>query len=466
MKDKGGVEAWPMPTKGICILLGGAMRRILAAIVLAGASVHANGEGLLDVYRIAKGNDPIINAARHAYEAAREKIPQARAGLLPVLSLSANDGRTNASSKFSNAPQVDRDVHAWTWSLQLTQPLIRMQNLYVYNESEWLIEQAGAQYTQAEQDLILRVTQAYFEVLIAQESIDVAAAQLKAAGEQLALAQRGFETGTKAITDTHEAKSRFDLARSQHIEALNELEIKYAELEKLIGVAPRDMAALHAAVVVPRPQPDDVNAWIERARENNPAVLAPKAAFNAAEAGVSKSRAEYMPTLDAVASYGSNFSSGNTGLPSDFETRTRSRQYGVQLNMPLYAGGLTSSRVSEAIASRNRVADELEAARRQSGAEARQTYSAIVNGLAQIEALESAVESSKSAVNGNKVGYKLGIHANIDVLNAEQQLHAAQRDLVRARYMTLFQGLKLKAAAGVLAESDLIEVNGLLTYLR
>ena len=224
-------------------------------------------------------------------------------------------------------------------------------------------------------------------------------------GEQLALAQRGFEKGANAITDVHEAKSRSELARAQRIAALNELEIKHAELEKVVGQASGTLAALQPAAVVPRPQPDDAGAWMEQARENNPAVLAPKAAVSAAEAAVSRNRAEYSPTLDVVASYGRNYSSGNTSTPADFETRANSRQYGVQLNIPLYAGGTTSSRVTEALANRNRAAAELETARRQSGADARQAYSAIVNGMAQIEALGSAVESSKSAVNGNQVGW-------------------------------------------------------------
>lgn len=442
------------------------MRPAVVVLMLVGVSLPVYSENLLEVYRLAQSNDPIFNAARHAYEAAQEKIPQARAGLLPVLNLNGNDSRTKASSKFTDTMQVDREVHAWTWSLQLTQPLIRAQNLYAYDESEWLVEQARAQFTQAEQYLILRVTQAYFEVLIAQESIEVTDAQFKAAGEQLARAENGFEKGVNAITDVHEAKSRSDLARSQRIAALNELEVKRAELEKLVGQAPNAFASLQSAAVVPKPQPEDVQAWIEQARENNPAVLAPKAAVNAAEAAISKNRAEYMPTLDAVASYGRNYSSGNTSTLYDFETRAKSRQYGVQINIPLYAGGTTNSRVAEAVANRNRFLDELDAARRQSGADARQAYSSVVNGLAQIEALESAVESSKSAVNGNQVGYKLGIHMNIDVLNAEQQLYAVQRDLLKTRYETLFHGLKLKAAAGVLKESDVLAVNGLLVYGR
>ena len=438
------------------------VRYAAGLLALAGVNLPAHSADLLEVYRLAQGNDPTFEAAHYAYAAAQEKIPQARAGLLPVVNITGNDNATRVSSQFSNSPQVNRDIQAWTWTLQLTQPLIRMQNIFAYRESESLVEQARAQYAQAEQDLILRVTQAYFDVLVAQESIAVADTQLKAAEEQLALAKRGFETGANAITDVHEAKSRIDLARAQRIAALNELEAKRAELEKIVGDAPATLAALLPAEVVPKPQPDDVKAWVDQARDNNPAVQAPKAALKVAEAEISRNRAEYLPTLDLVASYGQNYSSGTPNLPNDFSTRANSSQAGLQLTVPLFAGGATNSRVTEAIANKNKAAAELETARRQAGTDAKQAYSAIVNGLAQIEALESAVDSSRSAVKGNQIGYKLGIHINIDVLNAEQQLYSAQRDLVKARYDTLLQGFKLKAAAGILTEVDVMVVNGLL----
>lgn len=441
---------------------------IVGILLLTCISLSAHGEDLLKIYKLAQKNDPTFEAAQHSFEAAQEKIPQARAGLLPALKVNGNSNSTHAASNFSNnfsnTPYINRYVHAWTWSLQLTQPLIRVQNVYAYRESALLVEQARAQFTQAEQDLILRVTQAYFDVLVAQESIKVADMQIKTTGEQLALAQRGFRAGTNAITDVHEAKSRSDLARAQRIAAQNELEAKQAELEKVVGQPFHTLAALQSAVVVPKPQPDNAKAWMDQAREYNPAVLAPKAAVSAAEAAVSKSRAEYAPTLDLVVSSGKNYSSGNVGTPFDYETRARTDQAGLQLTIPLYEGGTTNSRVTEAIANKNKAAAELEVARRQSGTDARQAYSAIVNGLAQIEALKSAVESSQSAVKGNQIGYKLGIHMNIDVLNAVRQLYTAQRDLLKARYDTLFQGFKLKAAAGVLTASDVLEVNGLLGY--
>ena len=440
------------------------MRRSVVMLTLAIVSLSAQAADLYQIYRLAQTNDPTFESARYGFAAAQQKIPQARAGLLPVVNLTGNDTQNSASSEFTNVPTVNRDVHSWAWTLQLTQPLIRTQNIYAYNESEMLVEQAHAQLNLAEQDLILRVTQAYFDVLVVQESIEVADTQVKAAEEQLALAKRGYEAGANAITDVHEAKSRADLARSQRIAAVNELEARHAELEKIVGQETRALAALQPAVVMPKPQPDNARDWIDHARENNPAVLAPKAALGASQAAVRKNRAEYAPTLDLVASHGKNYSSGNASTPSDFETRSDSTQVGLQFTVPLFAGGGTNSRVTEAIANVGRAAAELEVARRKAGTDARQAYSAIVNGLAQIEALESAVESSTSAVKGNQVGYKLGIHMNIDVLNAEQQLFTAQRDLVKARYDTLLQGLKLKAAAGILGEADVVSVNQLLLH--
>jgi outer membrane protein len=436
--------------------------RLAVLSLLMTVSVSAYSSDLLAVYRLAQGNDPGFESAYYAYEAAREKLPQARAGLLPVVSLTGSDNANKASSQYTNTPFVNRDVHAWTWTVQLTQPLIRVQNLFAYGEAKSLVEAATAQYILAEQNLILHVTQAYFEVMVAKESIDVADGQEKAAGEQLALAKRGYATGVNAVTDVHEAQARADLARSQRIAAINEMEAKRAELEKITGLAPELLLPLRPAVVVPKPQPDDVGSWIAHARENNPAVLAPKAILEAAQDTVNKNRAEHLPTLDLVASYGQNYSSGSLTTPADFATRANPRQLGVQLTVPFFSGGATNSRVTEAIAGMNKAAADLEVARRQAGADARQAYSAIVNGLAQIDALESAVASSKSAVKGNQVGYRLGIHMNIDVLNAEQQLYTARRDLIKARYDTLLAGLKLKAAAGTLDESDVLAVNAML----
>jgi outer membrane protein len=421
----------------------------------------ASGADLMEIYRMAQASDPTFEVARYTLEATREKIPQARAGLLPTVAVNGNDNRTRAATVFDAGQALDRDVRAWTWTVQLTQPLVRAQNVFAYSVSESLVEQAEALFAQAEQDLILTVSQAYFDVLVAQESIGAADAQLKAMEAQWAQAKRGFETGITAVTDVHEAKSKMDQARSQRVAALNELETKRSELEKRVGKVPKRLAALGAGVA-PRPQPDNPDAWVSQARENNATVRAQDAAVRAADAEVSRNRAEHLPTIDLTASYGGNYASGSLSTPSDYSTQAKTRQAGVQLSIPIFSGGGTDSRVAEAIANRYKTQAQLEEARRKAAADARQAFAGIMNGLSQVEALESAVESGTSAVRGNQMGYKLGIRINSDVLGAEQQLYTSRRDLAKARYDTLFQGLKLKAAAGVLAETDLAAINGLL----
>ena len=421
--------------------------------------VHA--EDLLDIYHQAQTADSVYQAAKFSLEATSEKIPQARAGLLPAIGITANDNGTHAKSTFTGNPQVTRDIQTWAWTAQLTQPLIRLQSIYAYHESKAQVEQAMAQYTLAEQNLILRVAQAYFDVIVAQEGVLVAEAQQVAMKAQLAQAEHGFKAGTVSVTDVYEAKSHAGSAHAQWVAANNDLEKKKAELEKIVGQPTAKLAILKLGASMARPTPDVQQEWMDQARQNNPAVKAQEAALKVSEAEVKRNRAEYAPTLDLVASYGANSSSGTLVNPNDFATLTRSSQLGVQITIPIFTGGSTTSKVREAIANQSKSDADLETARRQAATDARVAFVGIEGGLSQIEALTSAVESGKAAVKGNQVGYKVGIRINIDVLNTEQQLFAAQRDLAKARYDTLLEGLKLKAAAGILAEQDLIEINQL-----
>lgn len=417
------------------------------------------GADLMDIYRLALRNDPTFEVARYTLKAAQEKYPQAVAGLLPTVSANGVNNLTRAQSQFSNSQPIDRYVHAWNWSLQLTQPLIRMQNLYAYGEAQVALEQAQAQYGLAEQDLILRVTQAYFGVLASREGIKVAEAELSATSEQLELAKHGFEKGVAAITDVREGQSRVDLARSHLVTAQNEFDAKSAELGKIVDEVPEHLAVLDPSASIPPPQPNDQQSWIIQARDTNPAVRAAQSGLSVAEAIVGKSRAEHAPTLDLVASYGENYASGSTTMPTDFASKGQSKQLGLQFTVPLFAGGGTSSHVAEAIANKYRAGAELEVARRQAATDARLAFAGVVNGLSQITALESAVESGLSMVNESHTGYKLGIYNNVKVLDAEQQYYTAKRDLVKARYETLFQALKLKAATGALSETDVLNAN-------
>jgi len=426
----------------------------------------AHATDLLQAYRMAQDSDPTFASARYTLDAARQKIPQARASLLPSASATANDGNTRADTAFTDVPPVDRNMKAWGWNLQLTQPLLRLGTVYAYRESSYLVEQAEAQFEQAKQDLLLRVAQAYFGVIVAQDAIAAADAQVAALTQQLAQVTRGFQQGTHAQTDIDDTKSRLGSAKSQRVGAQNDLENARADLEKVTG-KPYDqgteqLAILQPTLTPPPPSPADSRAWIAQARTNHPLVRAQHAALEAARQEIKKNRSDHLPTLDLVGNVGSNYSSHSLTTPDDFSTRATQHEIGLQLTVPIYSGGAINSKVTEAIANMNKAEADMEAASRQASTDAQQAFAGVTNGLAQIEALNVAVESGLSAVKGNRVGYKLGIRINIDVLNAEQQLFTAQRDLSKARYETLLQGFKLKAAAGVLSETDLKAVNAML----
>lgn len=435
---------------------------LAAAIVACCTPATVMATDLMEAYRLAQANDPAFEAARHTFDAAKEKLPQALAGLLPTMTASANQNHTDSRAKFTGTSLIHRGIHAWTWNVQLTQPLFRLQSWMAYSESEALVAQAQAEYSKVEQDLILRLSQAYFDILVAQESVRAAESRWQSMEEQGKAAKRSYELGTASVTDSYEARSKAELARSEFVVSRNELEIKLTELEKLTGKTLARLASLKPMVAVPRLEPNDSKAWIEQARENNPEVRMQEAAVKVADSSVGKERAANAGTIDFVASYGANYSSGNITIPSDYETRAKSAIAGVQVNIPIFAGGLNSSRIREALANKYKADASLEEAKRKAGADAKQAYAGIVNGLSRIEALKMAVEAAENSLKGNQVGYRMGLRINNDVLDAEQQLYVSRRDLVKARYETIMQGLKLKAAAGVLTEKDIEAIDEIL----
>ncbi len=484
-------------------------------------SIPAYAEDLITIYRQALSQDPVLEAAKYALEAAHQKIPQARAGFLPTINWTANktkqlgltrltpaatatdtqttagttaisgvqpavnDASLNTSPDASFAPSepvnstdsvstdtqtlsnaqtpepepLNRVVRSYGWTLQLTQPIIRPVAWITYAQAGAQVRQAQAQYSQAQQDLILRVAQAYFDVVVADNNVRVALAQDNSVDMQLTLAKRNFEVGTSTVTDVHEAKSRFELSKAQRIGAENELQAKQAELERITGNMPAKLAALQVQVLPPLPSPPELASWITKAKEQHPMVLVQIEAQEVASKEISKNRAGHLPTLDFTASRSLNYSSGSLSSPTDLETRAKTNQYSLHLSVPIYSGGMIDSRVKESAAMLSKTQAELESARRQVATMARQAFNGVMNGHAQIEALTAAVTASKSSVNANKIGYKIGTRINIDVLNAEQQLFAAMRDLSKARVETFMQGLRLKASIGILSEADLAELN-------
>ena len=440
------------------------MRAVFFGLTMTFICPTTNAENLLDIYRLALLNDPTFEVARYSLQVEMEKYPQAFSGFLPTVSLSGTNNLSEVENQFSNASNVQREVHAWNWSLEMTQPLIRIQNLYSFKEAKMVVEQAQAQYSLAQQDMILRIAQSYFSVMSAQEEIKVIEAELAAVEEQLTQANRGFEKGVAAITDVLEARSRANLARANLLSTKNEYDAKIAELEKIVDVVPAQLDELSPDAIIPPPVPSDAEYWVTLAHKNNPAVKVAHYGLLASEASVGRARSQHAPTLDLVASYSENYSSGNATIPNDYSTRGRSTLIGIKFTVPIYSGGGTASMVSEARANKYRAGAELEVAKRQSSTDARMAYSGMINGLSKISALESLVESGQSMVDQSHVGYGLGVYNNFKVLDAEQSLYAAKRDLVKARYEMLFQVFKLKASVGTLSEDDLVSANALLVH--
>ena len=434
---------------------------LLCCSAFMGLSMASHAQSLMDVYQKARAQDNQYGAARRALEASLEKLPQARAGFLPNVSVVANKNHQIGEASFSSAPYVSRDVRAWNWTTQLTQPVIRWGNWATYAQADAQVTQAKEQFSLAEQDLIVRTAQVYFDVQVAMQSVQVAEAQLQAINEQLTLAQRTFEVGMGTITDVHEAKAKQALNLAQRVSALNDLTTKQAELEKLIGeyVA---LPPMQLTKSLPALDPTQLNDWLTVALRQNPQIRIQEAALTVASKEVSKSMAAHAPTLDIVANRTGNYSSGTISSPADLSTRFNSHQTAVQLTIPLFAGGATQSKVRESVALEEKAKEELTGAKRNASSQVRQSFAGVMNGQAQVEALEAAVEASQNSVESNKIGFKVGTRINPDVLNAEQQLYAAMRDLSKARADAVMQSLKLKATTGSLDGDDLAALEKLI----
>lgn len=438
--------------------------QVAAILLCCTLSTQACSADLMEVYWQAVNSDPTFSASQLALKIAHEKSNQAFASNLPTITLNGSDNFTNATSSINRQIPGSRGIYAWSWNLQLTQPIMRPQSQLAYSESEQMEEAARHDLNNAEQTLLLRVAQAYFDVLVAQENVTAAEAQFEAMQEQEKVARRGYELGARSIVDSTDARSKAEQARAQLFISRNDLDNKRSELERLTGKQFDGYSALNSSVELPHPIPENVKAWVEQAKENSPEVLSQAALLRAAEYRVSKARSENIWTADLVASYGTNYASGNAVMPPPYETRSNSSMVGLQINVPIYSGGLNSSHIREAIANQYKQASLLEETRRKAGAQAKQAFSGVITGLAQIEALQASVSASENSVKGNLAGYKVGLRINSDVLNAQQQLFAARHDLIKARYDTLLQGLKLKAAAGILSIHDLEALNELLEH--
>ncbi|GKS91520.1 TolC family outer membrane protein [Acidovorax sp. SUPP2539] len=428
------------------------------AVAAALASFGAQAQSLSQLVEMARGYDAPFQAAKAQYDAAGSRAEQARAGLLLSAGLSAG---ANYAKTEVNRPPVDLSAPSQSVGLTASQPLYRPANRITFEQGQRGIDIAQAQLEGVAQDLIVRVSQAYFDVLAARDTLTFVQAQKAAVAEQLASAKRNFEVGTSTVTDSREAQARFDLVVAQEIAADNDLRVKQLALDQVVGrpgVAPQPLAQ---PVQLPEVAPADVGTWVRSAEELQPQVRQAAIALDVARLETKKAETGHLPTVDLQAGYSVSRNPKGTPTIPNVNSRTNNTTVGVQLTLPLFAGFSVQNRVKETLSLEDKALADLDNARRTVAQATRAAFYGVQSGQGQVRALEAAEASSQSALEANQLGYQVGVRINIDVLNSQSQLYQTKRDLAQARYNVLLGTLKLRQAAGTLSQDDLLAIDAL-----
>jgi outer membrane protein len=436
------------------------LRPLHLSLALAWAVAgSAQAQSLLQMYETAKGHDATYAAAKAQAEATQAKAAQAKAALLPTVGAGYTQSKVNSERDTNGATMAD--YTGKTTAISASMPLFRMGNIASFQQGQKSAALAAAQLSAAEQDLIVRAAQAYFDVLTSTQALASVQAQKKAVAEQLAAAKRNFEVGTKTIVDTRQAQAQYDLVVAQELNAENDLRTKKLALDQLVGTNNQQPLPLNTAKPLQAPMPADAEQWVQQALANNTNLKQLQVAYDVAKLETTKAQAGHMPTLDLTASVAQNRYSGATVPASNIDSNVRS--VGLSLNIPLFAGFAVQNRVKETVALEEQARSSLEAGQRSVEQGTRTAYFGLLSGLSQVKALEAALASAQSVVDATKLGYQVGVNTNVDVLSSQSQLAQTQRDLTAARHNVLLGQLKLRQAAGTLVAEDLKNVNDLLS---
>ncbi|PUA96871.1 outer membrane protein [Acidovorax sp. 107] len=432
---------------------------ILSLALGAALCAPAQAQSLLQLMESARSYDTAWQSARAQLDAAARRADQARAGLLPSAALTGGLNRSNVEL---SKPRIENTGTAQTVGINASQPLYRPANRITLEQGQRGVDVAQAQLDAATQDLLVRVSQAYFDVLAAQDTLASVQAQKAAVSEQLAAAKRNFEVGTTTVTDSREAQARYDLVIAQEIAAENDLRVKRLALDQLVGITGTKPQPLALPVQLPSVLPDNLATWVDTARDQQPGVRQAAIALDIARLETKKAETGHLPTVDLQAGYNVTRNLHGTITSPGVTSRSNAASVGVALNLPLFAGFAVQNRVKETLALETKAEADLETARRNVAQATRAAFYGVQSGQGQVQALEAAEASSQSALDANKLGYQVGVRINIDVLNAQSQLYQTKRDLAQARYNVLLGGLKLRQAAGTLSQQDVEAVNALL----
>ena len=429
------------------------LRAIPLVVAMGASALPVHAQSLVDLYTAARGFDASYQSAKSQAEASQAKADQAQALMLPT----ANLGAAVSRSSQEVLPGAERGYGSQSATLSASQPLYRPANLASYEQGKKQVVLAQAQMQQAEQDLIVRVSQAYFDVLASSDSLAFIKIQKTAVAEQLASAKRNFEVGTSTITDSREAQARYDLVIAQEIAAENDLRVKTLALNQVTGVANSSPKPLSVPVALTGVEPNNVEQWVGNSETNHPGIKQLAVALDVAKLETAKAEAGHKPTLDLTGSYAAVNNNGTSTAIAD--SRINVATIGLSFNLPLFAGFSTQNRIKETLALEDKARTDLEATKRTVAQGTRAAFYGVQSGLGQVKALEAAEASSQSALDANKLGYQVGVRINIDVLNSQSQLFDTKAKLAKARYDVLLGGLKLRQAAGTLVADDLQPIN-------
>ena len=415
---------------------------------------------LKQVYQASLEQDATVRASRAAAESGRERVPQALAGLLPQVSASAGRNNNNLDTTAPNimgAPVTSNDRYmSDNRTVQLRQPLMNMQRWLQFKQAQSLVEETEANLDRELQNLVVRVAGAYFETLMADEQFELVQTQIKTYTALVDASQKALAAGSGTRTDIDDALSRLDMAKAQELEARQNQDLTRRQLQLLVNQPVNKIAKLNvAALQLKSPEPPNLDEWTRKAEQASPEVKALQARLEAARREVSKAQAGHFPTLDAVAQWSNSGSENITRINSRYENKT----IGLQLNIPIYAGGYVNSTIRQAVSEQSRAEETLEALRRDLGVRVHKEYRGVSEGVMRVKALEQAARSAEQMLRSTQMSQKAGSRTQLDVLNAQQQYTLALRDLAQARMVYLLSKVRLASLVGDDALVSIEQVN-------
>jgi len=425
----------------------------LGAVIMLTGLLPAHALDLVQVYELGLQYDPQLRASRADRNSTWERRPQALAQLRPTFSASGNVNRSHTNVRSSVSGAGDNTYDKTTLSLNLSQPIYRKDYWIQLQQSDNQIAQADAEYLAQEQDLVMRIAQAYFDVLTAQDNLGFTQAEKTAIRRQLDQAKQRFDVGLIAITDVHEVQAAFDKSRADVIQADNERGDAWEALHEIVGNSVEELTPLAAELPLDPPEPEFIDDWSDAALRQNPTLIALRSTTAVARQNIELQQAGHFPTVELVGSHTLNRSSASSASDTDVSS------IGLQLKVPLYLGGGVTSRTRQARFDFENAQEILDKQRRAINRQVRNAYRGVVSSISRVRALKATTVSAKSALEATEAGFEVGTRTMVDVLAEQRNLYRARRDYSRVRYDYILNGLRLKQMAGSLFQADLNKIN-------